>query len=63
MQSAPCKGCSDRCQYCHGRCEKYREWVKSRQTELALKRVTQEADEVQITSIMKIKKRRRDKNT
>ena len=25
-ETAPCKGCSDRCTACHGSCEKYKEW-------------------------------------
>ncbi len=61
MQSAPCKGCSDRCQYCHGRCEKYRAWVDARRTELELRRVMSETDEVQITSYYKVKRKRRDR--
>lgn len=56
MIAAPCKDCRDRCTYCHGRCERYRAWAEDRRTELALRRMMSEADEVQIEGIYRGRK-------
>lgn len=26
IETAPCKGCADRCTACHASCDKYKEW-------------------------------------
>lgn len=28
---APCKGCTERTEYCHGTCERYQKWKDERQ--------------------------------
>lgn len=34
---APCKNCPDRTPSCHGSCDKYKEWVKSRELSIQQK--------------------------
>lgn len=61
MIAAPCKNCESRSERCHGRCEKYRDWAEDRRTELDLRMVSRQADEMQIEAIDKIKRKQRSK--
>ena len=45
MKNAPCKECTERQQGCHGRCDKYKNWVNEHQKEKAFIDSTKQSEE------------------
>lgn len=57
--SAPCRDCGDRSPGCHGICEKYQKWRAEMDGALVDQRIRQAADDVSISSMMRMRQRLR----
>ena len=62
-RDAPCKGCPDRNEYCHAKCDTYKEWSENHRKAKERDRASREADSriIQSQYAKKIKKGKKGK--